>query len=285
MTDSKVEIRQGLPDDAAACGLLLYETFGHLSDTHGFEREFGSAQEAASWVAEILRHPSFSSWMAKESGGRLVGCNFLDERTKLYGLGPVAISPASQNRGLGTRLMNVALRHATEEGALGIRLVQDGYNVVSLALYAKMGFVVREPLVVMGGPPLCGETGRPGTDADVDACVALCRNVLDYDRSAEIREAVSKGIARVVEREGQLTGYTTGIGYEGHTVGKSWIDVKDLIAGSATVGRPGFLVPTRSDEMMVWCLSKGFRIVHPTNLMTLGPYTEPNGAFLPTVLG
>ena len=283
MSISEVTIREGRPDDAAACGRLLYETFGHLSDTHGFEREFGSAREAASWVADILHHPSFCSWMA-EWGGTLVGCNFLDERTKLYGLGPVAIGPASQNHGLGTRLMQAALGHAEQEGALGIRLIQDGYNVVSLALYAKMGFVVREPMVVMGGPPLGRAAGRPAADFDIDACVALCADVLGYDRSIEIREAVSRGVARVVVRQGQLTGYTTGVGYEGHTVGRSWADVQDLIAGSRTIGRPGFLVPTRS-EMMAWCLAQGFRVVHPANLMTLGTYVEPDGAFLPTVLG
>ena len=220
-----------------------------------------------------------------ESGGRLVGCNFLDERTEFSGLGPVAISPASQNHGLGSRLMRAAQRRAEERGASGIRLVQDGYNVVSLALYAKMGFVVREPLVVMSGSPLGRATARPAADVDIDACAALCTDVLGYDRSVEIREAASKGIARVVERQGQITGYTTGVGYEGHTVARSWTDVQDLIAGSDTVGRPGFLVPTRNAAMLAWCLSQGFRIRHPVNLMTFGTYAEPNGVFLPTVLG
>ena len=284
MTTSQVTIRPGTSDDAAACGQLLNETFGHLADSHGFEREFGSAQVAASWVAEILDHPSFCSWMA-ESGGRLVGCNFLDERTEFSGLGPVAISPASQNRGLGARLMEAAHTRARERGASGIRLVQDGYNVVSLALYAKMGFVVREPLVVMSGSPLGGATARPAADVDIDACAALCKEVLGYDRSVEIREAASSGIARVVERQGRLAGYTTGLGYEGHTVARSWTDVQDLIAGSDAIGSPGFLVSTRNSEMLAWCLSHGFRIRHPVNLMTFGAYAEPNGVFLPTVLG
>ena len=284
MTISDVTIRPGRPDDAAACGELLHETFGHLADSHGFQREFGSPQVAASWVAGILCHPSFRSWMA-DSGGRLVGCNFLDERTEFSGLGPVAVSPASQNHGLGARLMLEAHRRAEERGASGIRLVQDGYNVVSLALYAKMGYVVREPLIVMSGSPLGGETGRAATDVDIEACAALCTDVLHFDRSVEIREAVSKGIARVVERDGQLTGYTTGFGYEGHAVARSWTDVKDLIAGSDTIGSPGFVVPTRNSDLLAWCLSRGFRIRHPVNLMTFGAYAEPCGAFLPTVLG
>ena len=109
--------------------------------------------------------------------------------------------------------------------------------------------------------------------------------MLHYDRSVEIREAVSKGIARVVERDGRLTGYTTGFGYEGHTVARRWTDVKDLIAGSDTIGSPGFLVSTRNSDLLAWCLSRGFRIRHPVNLMTFGAYAEPGGVLLPTVLG
>ena len=44
------------------------------------------------------------------------------------------------------------------------------------------------------------------------------------------------------------------------------------------------LVPTRNSELFRWCLANGLRVVQPMNLMSLGLYNEPKGAFLPSVL-
>jgi hypothetical protein len=46
----------------------------------------------------------------------------------------------------------------------------------------------------------------------------------------------------------------------------------------------GFLLPTRNGEMFRWCLENGLRLVHQMNLMTIGLYNEPAGAYLPSVL-
>lgn len=35
---------------------------------------------------------------------------------------------------------------------------------------------------------------------------------------------------------------------------------------------------------MRWCLEEGLRVVQPMALMTMGPYAEPKGAYLPSVL-
>ena len=50
--------------------------------------------------------------------------------------------------------MEHALERAATQGFAGVRLVQAGYHVRSLALYARLGFQVREPLACMQGPPL-----------------------------------------------------------------------------------------------------------------------------------
>ena len=44
------------------------------------------------------------------------------------------------------------MARSRERGAVGVRLVQTAYHYRSLALYAKVGFVVREPLSVVQGP-------------------------------------------------------------------------------------------------------------------------------------
>ena len=55
------------------------------------------------------------------------------------------------------------MARSRERGAVGVRLVQTAYHYRSLALYAKLGFVVREPLSVVQGAPLprsCPGRGR-----------------------------------------------------------------------------------------------------------------------------
>jgi hypothetical protein len=60
--------------------------------------------------------------------------------------------------------------------------------------------------------------------------------------------------------------------------------VQALIGAAQTIGGPGFLVPTRNNDLMRWCLNRGLRITQPMTLMTVGLYNEPVGAYLPSVL-
>ena len=92
------------------------------------------------------------------------------------------------------------------------------------------------------------------------------------------------GTAMVVEHNGRITGYTTGVGFFGHSVGETNNDLKALIAAADGFPGPGFLLPTRNGELLRWCFEKGLRIVQPLTLMSRGLYQEPRGAFLPSIL-
>jgi hypothetical protein len=48
-------------------------------------------------------------------------------------------------------------------------------------------------------------------------------------------------------------------------------------------GGPGILVPTTNAELFRWCLERGLRVVRPMTLMTMGLYTTPQGAYLPSI--
>ena len=57
-----------------------------------------------------------------------------------------------------------------------------------------------------------------------------------------------------------------------------------LLGAAATVEEPlAFLVPLRSGVFRR-CLEEGLRLVKPMNLMALGEYQEPSGAWFPSVL-
>ena len=96
-------------------------------------------------------------------------------------------------------------------------------------------------------------------------------------------EDVKQGTATVVEHGGRVTRYATMVRFFGHAVGESNEDLKALIGAATTFPGPGFLLPTRNGDVLR-CLGNGLRIVQPMTLMSIGPYNEPTGAFLPSVI-
>ncbi|MFN2513217.1 MAG: GNAT family N-acetyltransferase, partial [Pyrinomonadaceae bacterium] len=204
------------------------------------------------------------------------------------GVGPITVDPAVQNSAIGRRLMDEVMRRAREQGFAGVRLVQAAYHNRSLSLYTKLGFDTREPLSCMQGPPLglneSGRVVRCATQADTDECCALCFKIHGHERRVDLREAIRLGVAMVSQSNSRITGYTTGLGFLGHTVGDSSDDLKALIGAATEFPGPGFLLPTRNSELLRWCLNNGLRIVMPMTLMSTGLYNEPAGAFLPSVI-
>jgi hypothetical protein len=119
---------------------------------------------------------------------------------------------------------------------------------------------------------------------DLDACNAVCIDVHGFERGGELKDAIDRGTATVVERDGRITGYATAIGFFAHSVAKSNPDLMALIAAASEFTGPGFLLPTRNYEVFAWCLANGLRLQYPMTLMTTGLYNEPAGAYLVCIL-
>src|SRR5262245_35757123 len=282
-----VALRAGTVDDAQGCGAICYDAFRTIAEQHNFPPDFPSPEAATQTLTVLLSHAGFHAVVA-ELDGRIVGSNFLDERSTVAGIGPITVDPAAQDRAVGRRLMQYVLDRATQRGFPGARLVQAAYHNRSLSLYARLGFVAREPLSTMQGAPpavpIPGYTVRPATERDLDACNQLCVRVHGHDRGGELRDALQQGTASVVEHGARIAGYTTSIAFFGHAVGETNDALKALIGAAREFPGPGFLVPTRNAELFRWCLDHGLRVVQPMTLMTVGLYSEPAGAWLPSIL-
>ena len=166
--------------------------------------------------------------------------------------------------------------------------MQTAYHARSLSLYAKLGFAAREPLACLQGPPLVltipGRSVRPATAADVEACNRLCRAVHGHDRSPQVADAVAAGSALVVGHDGRITGYSAGLSFSAHSVGETVDDIKALIGAAAEFAGPGILVPIRDAALFRFCLEHDLRVVQLMTLMTTGLYSEPAGAYLPSIM-
>jgi predicted N-acetyltransferase YhbS len=235
----------------------------------------------------LLSRQDIYSAVAAE-GGRVVGSNFLWKSDAVAGVGPITVDTNVQNSSIGRALMVDVLRHADNLGILSVRLVQAAFHNRSLSLYTKLGFDTVEPLSNMQGKALNvkidGYEVRAMTVNDLEDVDELCLSVHGHTRHNEVAGAIAQGSAIVVEHDGRISGYTTGTGFFGHTVGESNEDAKALIGAAKEFAGPGFLLPTRNGELMRWCLEHGLRVVQPLTLMSRGVYQEPRGAFLPSIL-
>lgn len=285
---SSVVLRAGRPDDALPCGTILYQGFRAIAQQHGLVPDFPSAEFGAAMLTEILAHPAVYSVVAEDLDGRVIGSNFLWEGDTIAGIGPTTVDLAAQNRSVGRRLMEHVLQRAHEKRYASVRLVQAAHNSRSLSLYTKLGFDVREPLANLEGRPLSltipGRIVRPATETDLAACNQLCYRIHGHDRARELKEAIERGTAMLVEYDGRISGYASEVGFFGHAVGENNEDLKALIGAAPASAELGFYVPMRNADLFRWCLNHGLRVTQTATLMSLGLYNEPAGVFLPSAL-
>jgi GNAT superfamily N-acetyltransferase len=283
-----IHVRAATPSDAEVCGRVIFKAFEDIARRHGFSPDF-PAEEAGTGLAEVfIAHPKIFGVVAEEDG-RVIGSNFLMEGDEIRGVGPITVDPGAQGRGVGRRLMEAVIERGRD--AAGIRLLQDTFNMRSMALYASLGFEVREPVLVMSGKPAGklpeGFTVRPLTEQDLDACNALSAGIYGFSRASELADAMQVLAPVVVVRDGRVTGYLTAPTFwiANHGVAEGEEDMNALILGAAAVQTDplSFLLPIRQATLFRWCLDQGLKPVKPMTLMSMGKYQEPSGSYIPSV--
>jgi GNAT superfamily N-acetyltransferase len=295
MTDSvsaeaarQVTLRQVEPSDTQRCAQIVFDAFAGIDDHHRFPRDFPALEAATGFMEIWVPHPSVWGVVA-EIDGRIVGCNFLDERDPIRGVGPNTVDPECQNAGVGRKLTAAVIERG--QGAPGIRLLQGAFNMRSLSIYESLGFDVKEPVAVITGKPrsdpVRGVGVRPLEEGDLDECGALCEKVHGFDRTNELRDSIQAFAPFVAVRDGRIAAYASSVTFWplNHGVAESEDDMKALLRGAAVaVEEPlAFLVPLRTG-LFRWCLQEGLRLVKPLNLMAIGEYQEPAGSWFPSVL-
>src|SRR5688500_1618134 len=105
---SQFTLRPVTSADTAEIARIIFEGFGSIATRHNFPLDFPSIEAARGLAEMFINHPEI--WgVAAESDGRIVGSNFLDERSTIRGVGPITIDPAFQGKGAGRALMRAVL--------------------------------------------------------------------------------------------------------------------------------------------------------------------------------
>jgi GNAT superfamily N-acetyltransferase len=275
-------------EDVMRCGQIGFEAHRDVAARHNVPPEQPSIEFSTGLIKAKLGDPNATGIVA-ESAGEVVGSVFLNAfpPAPVVAIGPMTAHPEAP-AGVGRRLMSHVLDLARERGCACVRLVQSPSHLESLGLYTKLGFAVREPLVLMNGkcPAIAAEPGaivRAVSDRDVSACNAMCATVHGFAREFELRNAIRQDLAKLVEREGRVTGYAAGVGLRGHAVAASTAELIVLLGATPQMPGPGFFVPARNHELLRRLLEAGLRMLWPAALMTRGSYQEPAGAFVPSI--
>jgi predicted N-acetyltransferase YhbS len=282
-------IRPAITADVQTCGRIIYQAFKEIAEHHRFPPDFPTVQDGIQLATSFIDHPSIFGVVA-EQDGQVVGSNFLDERDPIRGLGPITVDPHVQQRGIGRRLMETVLERG--QGAAGIRLLQDSFNVSSVSLYASLGFDVKEPILLMRGKPKSGPPSgvevRPLRSEDLSSCAALCKKVHGHERINELRDALKNFSPQVALRGERVVAYASAPTFWplNHGVAETEEEMKALLLGAGAVSAEplSFLLPVRQANFFRWCLSEGLRVIKPMTLMVMGEYQEPDGCYFVSVL-
>jgi GNAT superfamily N-acetyltransferase len=288
MSRMNIEIRRASPDDVGDCARILFDAFAEIADRHRFPRDFPSTEMALQVTASLVSDLGTFGVVAV-SGGRVVGSNFLAEHDAIRAVGPITVAPSVQAKGVGRLLMEAVVERGRD--AVGIRLLQDAFNAASLSLYTSLGFDVKEPVVIVEGvleaEPDPDVEVRPLEPEDLDACAALAGYVTGFERVNELRALPPAATPFVAARDGYVVAYAAWPTFWAlnHAMARTVDDMRALLAGAArATGLPlWIIVPTRQADLFRWCLASGLRVVKPMNLMAMGAYREPTGAYLPSV--
>src|ERR1700737_1508619 len=73
-------IREPTAADAAECGRILYAAFAGIANQHNFSPDFPSVAVATDAASMLIAHPGVHGLVAEEDG-RIVGSNFMDQRS------------------------------------------------------------------------------------------------------------------------------------------------------------------------------------------------------------
>ncbi len=279
------ELRQARADDVPELGRICYEAFKDLSDRHGFPSDFATIEFAQQVVGMLVAQEKAYSVGAFDDDAAK-GSNFINMWGDVAGIGPISVDIAAQGEGIGRRLMDDVIATARSQGHDMIRLCQDAFNMQSLALYTAMGFDTREPLayLALSSEGLSDPGFRPATASDFDSMDELCQSIYRISRRGEYEVFLALGFPMFVLDRGQIVGYQIGSAL-GHGVAETTGDMLTLFAGYGA-NAPGAhaFVPIRDGELYRGALAAGHRNFKVMNLMSLGPYEDPQGTYAPSVM-
>src|SRR5258708_14204866 len=95
-TKPEVLTRTAQQEDPPASGQICFDAFSTINAAHGFPNDFPGPEATIGLLSMLFARPDFYCVVA-EVDCRILGSNFLDERSAIRGAGPITIHPPAPN--------------------------------------------------------------------------------------------------------------------------------------------------------------------------------------------
>ncbi len=284
----QVQLVEACPEHVGELGRICYEAFKDLADRHGFPPDFPSAHFARRVIGMLVARPDVYG-VAALVNGEVAGSNYMSLTDPVAGVGPISVDCAFQGLDIGRKLMQAVIDHARAKNIQRVRLLQDGFNSLSVSLYASLGFEVKHPVGYLRLAPADAPdpSVRPVEEHDLDALDQLCRRNYKSSRRNELAAALRAGLLALTRlRDGRLTGYLIP-GIFGHGVAESEDDAVAIARQAARLAPPEHafcFCPLDQASLFRAFLAAGCRTAKVMNLMAMGPYEPPEAVWMPSIL-
>jgi GNAT superfamily N-acetyltransferase len=282
--------------DVERAGDVNFVAFHDVALRHGMPSTVTTPGDCRSYVRHLLTSEPLGGLVAEEDG-ELVGMAWVHPRGAVATVGPIAVEPPAQGRGVGRALLARCLDVAGPRTPQ-VRLVHESYNTVALALYLRTGFRVVAPLLelelparhaVGAMPPPPGVRVREAVASDRTRLVERDARGFGAPRGQSVDLYLRRGRALVAERATTLAGYAFGIGFRGlGYLGSAAADDPELLLALlstlAVEMTPRFalrvLVPATDRRLVDGLLALGFRLFRACQYLVRGGGTAPPPSYV-----
>jgi hypothetical protein len=287
-----VSLRAAHERDAERAGDVGFVASYRSALTHGVSPAVNAPGGSRGYIRQLLALDPLGGVVAEEDG-EIVGVGWVHRRGPVATIGPLAVDPRAQGRGIGRRLLERCLEVAGP-GVPQVRLVQDGHDAGALGLCLRTGFRVVAPLLALERPAAApvaapdvgaGLVIRAAGAEDRARLVARDARAFGAERPQSVDVYLRDGRALVAVRSGGLAGYALGIGFDGTAhLGAASADDADLLLAllatlaadlSRTDAPVRILVPAADRRLVDGLVHLGFRVFRSCLYLVRGGGTPP----------
>jgi ribosomal protein S18 acetylase RimI-like enzyme len=286
-------IRPLAPADVDAVAEADFAALQDVALRHGVTPVVRAVHESRANVRRLLAADPLGGFVA-EDGGRVVGHAWVHPRGPIATIGPIAVEPACQRRGIGRALLAQCLQLPGSR-ATQTRLVHESFNTASLNLYFSEGFRIVAPILELtldpetpaparAAPP--SVTIRAAAAADQQRIVARDARTFGTSRPQDVERYLRSARALVAERGKTLAGFALG-GFG--TLGSAAGDDPELVLAMLAALAADPTLRTSALRVMVLGTDRvlldglraiGFQVFRACHYMVRGGGTAPPAGYV-----
>jgi predicted N-acetyltransferase YhbS len=283
-----VIVRPLAPADVDAVAEVDFAAFQDVALRHGQPPLVSAVRDSRAYARRLLEVDPLGGFVA-EDAGRIVGHAWVHARGPIATVGPIAVEPGLQRRGIGRSLLRQCVQ-ASGPRATQVRLVHESYNTASLTLYLSEGFRIVAPileLVLDPATPVPAPTApagvrlRPADPADQARIVARDARPFGASRAQDVERHLRTGRGIIAERGTTLAGYALAAsGLLGSAAGEDQdlvVAMLGTLASETSLASNGLRVMVLgTDRALIDGLrALGFRVFRACHYMIRGGGTAP----------